>query len=135
MVAPAKDVPLIIVFSIEAPERSVLVIVEFVNVAPVKTAFVKTAPANETLVTVVPDNEAPLMSTLSNVRELVIVDPCNAVPAAATVMTHETLGGALYNVDNACDATTVAVPAPMSVTTPVEEFTVRTELSAGLLNA
>ena len=135
IVAPAKDVPEISALVSVALARLAVVNVEFRMVEPDKSTFVRVAPANETLVTVVLDNEAPVILTLSNTCALVMADPCNDVPASATVTTHEMLGGALYNDDAACDATIVAVPAPLSVTTPVEEFTTRTLLESGLLNA
>jgi hypothetical protein len=47
-----------------------------------------------------------------------MVDPCNAEPASVTVMTQDTLEGALYNDDEPCDATTVALPARLRVTRP-----------------
>jgi hypothetical protein len=135
IVAPAKVVPVTTALAIDAPVKFTEVIVEFVTVALVITAFTRDAPTNEVPDTVVPDNEAPLISTLSYTFELVIVAPCNAEPASDTVITQETLGGALYNDDDACDTTTVAVPGPFSVTTPVEELTVSTLLELGSLNA
>jgi hypothetical protein len=135
IVAPAKVVPVRTALAIDAPVKFTEVIVEFVTVAPVITAFTRDAPANEVPDTVVPDNEAPLISTLSYTFELVIVVPCNAVPASVTVITQDTLGGALYNDEDACDTTTVAVPGPLSVTRPLEGLTVSTLLESGLLSA
>jgi hypothetical protein len=159
IVAPAKVVPDISAFAIDAPAKFTEVNVEFLTVAlvittfgivalakvvPVTTAlavelvitaFTRDAPANEVPDTVVPDNEAPLISTLSKTLSLVIVPPCNAEPASVTVITQLTLGGALYNAEDACDTMTVAVPAPLRVTRPVEEFTVSTLLELGSLSA
>jgi hypothetical protein len=135
IVAPVNVVPEMSAFESVTPARFADVNVEFVNVAPVKSTFVIVAPANETPFMVVPDNKAPLISTLSNTRPLVMVEFCNVEPALATVTTHDTLDGASYNDDDACDAMIVAEPGPFSVTKPDDEFTVRTELSAGLLNA
>lgn len=135
IVAPAKDVPETSAFERVAPARPAVVNVEFRMVEPDKSAFVRVAPENETFVTVVLDNEAPAILTSLNARSLVMVVPCNDEPASVTVMTHDTLDGALYNDDAACDAMIVAVPGPLSVTNPEDELTVRMELSAGLLNA